>query len=167
MRKGGGKSKGATWERQVCRELSLWISGGKQEGIFWRSAMSGGRATIAARKGKRLDAQVGDISCIHPLGMAFADRFMAECKFYRDLRLDRLIHSGGALADFWIVARAQARPCNKLPILIAKQNHTPPFVCLTVLGAEALSLKDHVILIVPKLNLRIVDWSTFLKFAKL
>jgi len=47
MRKGGGKAKGASFERDICRRLSLWVSAGKQEDVFWRSAMSGGRSTVA------------------------------------------------------------------------------------------------------------------------
>jgi hypothetical protein len=53
MRKGGGKQKGSQFERDVCRELSLWVSHGKQEDVYWRSAMSGGRSTVAALKGAR------------------------------------------------------------------------------------------------------------------
>ena len=49
--------------------------------------MSGGRSTVAAAKGKRLAAQAGDISCIHPIGQPFIDQFMVECKSYRDLAI--------------------------------------------------------------------------------
>ena len=54
MRKGGGKAKGSSFERLICKELSLWITGGEHQDVFWRSAMSGGRSTVAMKKGDKL-----------------------------------------------------------------------------------------------------------------
>src|SRR5215216_6431446 len=41
--------KGPQWEREVCRALSLWVTNGERVDVFWRSAMSGGRATVHNR----------------------------------------------------------------------------------------------------------------------
>lgn len=131
MRKGGGKAKGATFEREVCKKLSLWVSGGKQEDVFWRSAMSGGRSTVAARKGKRLAAQAGDISCIHPVGAPFAAKFLIECKHYANLDIPQLVFNAtGKLSEFWGIVCEEADRCEKWPLLIAKQNRYPTIVCM-------------------------------------
>lgn len=53
--------KGSGFERELCRRLSLWASGGKDDDWFWRSSQSGGRATTRFRKGKTTRGHCGDI----------------------------------------------------------------------------------------------------------
>lgn len=50
--------KGGNFERDYCRNLSNWVSGGLDKDIYWRTSGSGGWAT---RKGSQM--QVGDITC--------------------------------------------------------------------------------------------------------
>lgn len=164
MRRGGGKQKGSSFERLVCRELSLWISSGKNEDCFWRSAMSGGRSTVAFAKGKRLATQAGDISAIHPLGSKLTDKFLLECKFYRDLNFAGLLLKRGKLTEFWLETRRQATQYKKHPMLIAKQNNQPIIVCLSREGQQELMLSAH--WFVPPMGLRIVLFEKFLKTAK-
>ncbi len=76
MRPGGGHSKGASFERQVCRDLSLWLTEGKHDDCFWRSAMSGGRATVRFKKGRTSRSQAGDISPISGIGEKLTDLFL-------------------------------------------------------------------------------------------
>lgn len=165
MRSGGGKQKGASFERDVCRRLSLWVSNNKQEDVFWRSAMSGGRATVGHAKGKRMAAQAGDISCIHHTGSKFADLFTIECKFYRDLNYTGLITGKGHLVEFWHEAMLQGRRYSKHPMLIAKQNQYPPVVCLDKAGYLKLGLEGKACLMVPPLKMRVVLFDDFLKHA--
>ena len=80
MRKGGGKEKGSAYERAICKRLSLYVSKGKRDDLFWRSAMSGGRATLQAKKGKKAQAQAGDITSIAAEGNKLTSTFMIECK---------------------------------------------------------------------------------------
>ena len=163
MRKGGGKFKGASFEREVCTSLSLWMSVGKNEDLYWRSAMSGGRSTVASRKGKRLAAQAGDISCIHASGSPLTDAFLIECKSYRDLNFVGLLKRTGKLAQFWLETRKQALHYKKLPMLIAKQNQQPIIVCLSREGQNLLKLNFH--LWVPSMGLRVMLFDNFLKTA--
>jgi hypothetical protein len=163
MRKGGGKFKGASFEREVCTSLSLWMSAGKNEDLYWRSAMSGGRSTVASRKGKRLAAQAGDISCIHASGSPLTDAFLIECKSYRDLNFVGLLKRTGKLAQFWLETRKQALHYKKLPMLIAKQNQQPIIVCLSREGQNLLKLNFH--LWVPSMGLRVMLFDNFLKTA--
>lgn len=134
MRKGGGKQKGASFEREVCVMLSKWVSSGAQEDVFWRSALSGGRATVAHRKGVKLTEQVGDISCISPIGNRFTNKFAVEIKFYKDLEYTGLLKGNGKLLAFWKEINTQASRYNKLPFLVAKQNRMPTTVCLSSQG---------------------------------
>lgn len=163
MRKGGGKAKGANFERSVCKSLSLWVSHDKHEDVFWRSAMSGGRSTVAHTKGKRLAQQAGDITCIHPVGQPFANKFLMECKNYRDLQYYGLLSSKGNLVKFWLEVRRQARRYGKMPLMVAKQNQQPATVCLTRDGAKLLKVCP--VVTAPKLNLRIVLLDEFLRTA--
>lgn len=166
MRRGGGKSKGAGWERECCKLLSLWLSGGEQEDVLWRSAISGGRSTVAFSKGKRLAAQAGDISCIHPIGHKFIDLFMVENKFYRDLQYKGLLTGKGHLIEFWAEAKKQATRYDKQPLLIAKQNQLPATACLSAKGCLQLELKrTDAMILAPKLDLRIYLLDDFLKKA--
>lgn len=159
------KQKGASWEREVCRSLSLWISGGEQEDVFWRSAMSGGRSTVAAKRGKRLAAQAGDISCIHHIGSKFADLFLLECKHYESLDFHGLITGGGHLLDFWKTVCKEADRCGKMPFLIAKQNRIPPIACLTYQGTYTLGITGSVLVLAPHYDLSILNWHNFLSTA--
>jgi len=133
MRAGGSKAKGSSFERQVCEKLSLWVSGGKDRDLFWRSAMSGGRSTFAAKKGGKLNRQAGDICGVAPEGHSLTDYFYIECKHLRTLRLDLfLIEDKGPLARFWKTAWKQAKQYDREPMMIVKGNHCPILVITRV-----------------------------------
>lgn len=132
MRAGGGKQKGAAFERWVCKRLSLWASNGEATDLFWRSAMSGGRATIAAQRGKAKSAaaHAGDITATSARGHFLTDLFLIECKFYSKLDLLPFLlgHDKGKLYAFWYKAKIQSGEIDKQPLLIAKQNQEAAFV---------------------------------------
>lgn len=161
MKPGSGKSKGSAFERSCCVALSLWVSGGKQEDCYWRSSMSGGRSTVAARRGTRLAAQAGDISCIHPVGAPLTDKFYLECKAYRDLKFVGLLKGKGHLVEFWAETVIQARNYGKLPMLIAKQNQQPTVVCLSQMGH--IDLPGSPVLVAPKLDMFILLFEELLQ----
>lgn len=148
-----GKQKGAGWEREVSVKLSLWVSGGEHEDYYWRSSMSGGRSTVAAKRGKRLAAQAGDISCINPLGSSLTDKFYIELKFYKSLDFAGLLKGTGNLAKFWIETRKQAQLYRKEPLLIAKQNQCPAIACFAW-----SAIYSPITLAAPKLHL----WAVLL-----
>lgn len=125
-----GKGKGSSFERWVCVQLSRAVTKGKRKDVFWRSAMSGGRATVSNRK--RIDVrQAGDVCAVAFEGNYLVDHFYFECKFYRDVKLDRfIVEKRGPLAKFWRVAKAEAGKHKRTPILIVKQNFLKPFVIM-------------------------------------
>jgi hypothetical protein len=122
MRAGGGKSKGSQFERDVAKRLSLWVTAGKKEDVYWRAAMSGGRATVAKKAGRDV-RQSGDIVAVAPEGHALTNLFYIECKFYADLCVDSfLIENVGVLAKFWQHANKEAAKYQRCPMLIVKEN---------------------------------------------
>lgn len=131
MRPGGGKQKGAAFERLICKQLSLWVSAGKSQDCFWRSAMSGGRATVSARKGKLLPRQAGDITATSPEGHALTDWFYVECKSLRDISLDSFLFGTGKLVPIWDVAIREAVKHKREPMLIVKERGRPPIVIVS------------------------------------
>ena len=166
MRRGGGKQKGSQFEREICVKLSKWVTNGEREDVFWRSAMSGGRATVGHKRGKQHSTQVGDISCIHPSGHRLSEAFAIECKFYADLNYQSLIIGKGKLLQFWAEIRKQAKRYEKEPFLVAKQNRFPTVVCLTLDGMHHIGLGiQHTLLISRPFDLYILDADYFLKTA--
>jgi len=148
MKQGGGKSKGATFEREVCSKLSLWVSKGERDDLFWRSSMSGGRATVRFQKGKDT-VTAGDITAIHEMGSSLTDNYIIECKFTSNIHLESAIFQGPLIdiskvtskkkskkkgkpkqrqnnadkfAAWWMILLREGKKYNKKPMLIAKQN---------------------------------------------
>jgi hypothetical protein len=125
MRPGGGKHKGAAFERRTCAALSLWVTGGKRKDVFWRTAMSGGRATV-----RGLDVrQAGDICAVAPEGHAFCERYYVECKHLKNLDFQGLLRNTGKLYKIWMHTCNQASKRSQKPVLIAKQNGLPTILC--------------------------------------
>lgn len=137
------KQKGANFERIVCRKLSLWISQNKYSDLFWRSAMSGGRATLALKSGEVAVTGAGDISSVHSLGFVLTEHFSVECKAYKELQFRNLIYDKkSGLPDFWVQTRGDATRQGKKPLLVAKRNNMPAVLCLDGAGVEALAVSE-------------------------
>jgi hypothetical protein len=171
MRAGGGKSKGAGFERVVCKLLSLWISKGKRKDCFWRSAMSGGRATLGKKRGEDLAHQAGDICAVHPMGHALTDSYFIECKRIRDAQWDRFLFGGGILARFWKIAVKQAVDHDRWPMLIVQQNRGEALVILLrehllyfkIDFTELKVFPDLDVVIIPLKSLLTIDFRQALK----
>ena len=76
--RGGGGSKGATWERDFCKLLGEWWCG--RDDVFWRAAASGARAAQRAATGAATYGQHGDIAATDPAGAPLVDTFCIELK---------------------------------------------------------------------------------------
>ena len=126
MRTGGAKAKGNSFEIKICRELSLLISNGKRNDLLWRSALSGGRATIQLRNDILNQTQAGDISSIDVLSHWLIRDYMIECKHYANLEFTSgFLSNTGSLYRFWASLLKDATRRGKAPMLIAKQNNRP------------------------------------------
>lgn len=137
------KTKGANFERKVCQILSLWASDYKREDVFWRSAMSGGRASLKSRKkrGKEFVAQAGDISAIHPIGAPLLELFIIEAKCWADLQLHRwfwLYYGSDATYELWGKTYEMADDTDRQPCVIAKQDRKDELLWTSEVGADYL-----------------------------
>ena len=72
--------KGSSFERTVCRQLSLWFSYGKNEDLFYRTAGSGARSTSRAKKGKTTANSAGDIGYLDAAGKPLIEAITFELK---------------------------------------------------------------------------------------
>lgn len=136
----GSKMKGAAFERKVCVALSRFIDPRSEDTLFWRSSLSGGRATIQNRKGIVNKTQLGDITSVDPRGRWVTDNFFIECKFYGDLDLESsILIDRGRLSKFWRKVVKEAKNAKRHPLLIAKQNRTPILVLTTLNGLKCFN----------------------------
>lgn len=170
MKRPNSKAKGSEFERVVCRQLSLWLSRGLRDDLFWRSAASGARATVRFRKGFSNRTQTGDISAIDPQGSRLTDRFMVECKFYRDLNLKGLFDKDKkeGFSSFWDKCQQDAEKASKLPMLVAKQNQARALVGLNLNGWLVFfpNGEEECIAKFPQHDLQIVGLDVFLMRAR-
>lgn len=91
------RNRGSGWEREFCKLISTWWTGGHRDDAFWRTAGSGGRATVRARRGVATTAyQHGDICPTDEVGGPLCDVFTWELKQgYEDATLHQVLDSPG------------------------------------------------------------------------
>lgn len=157
MKPGGGKGKGSAFEREICVALSKWMTNGERIDCLWRSAMSGGRATVK----KGLVRQAGDITAVSPEGHIFTDQVYLECKTYKSLSLDCLVKEKGLLIDFWKVAQKEAAKYDRIPALIFKQSHWPTMFCTSRKGVHLLKFNAYVS--AHRLDMEMIKFEDLLK----
>jgi len=124
-----GKRKGSEFERYVSKKLSLWISKGNRDDLFWRSQSSGGRYSQRKKIGKDTQNQDGDITNTSSESEWFVNNLSVECKFYKDLNFWNFITGAtGGVVSFWEQTVSQANSSLKYPMAIVKQNNKPVLV---------------------------------------
>lgn len=132
---GANKRKGSAFERELCVKLSLWVSGGQSRDLFWRSAMSGGRASRGHARGEVLRRQAGDICAVAPEGHVLTDEFYIELKHVKDLDAGSFFVTGkGRLAQYWLHTVEEAKRYDRAPMLIARQNFLSTIVVVRATG---------------------------------
>jgi hypothetical protein len=155
-----GKQKGSSFEREICKKLSLWTTNQKSVDVYWRSAMSGGRATVAKGKVR----QAGDITAVAPEGHVLTDQFYLELKHLKSINLDCLIKGSGTLLAIWKKTKQESHKYQKIPVLIFKQNHWPVVLCTSYVGCD--KLKSHALICVESVDfdMRFIRFDELLKF---
>lgn len=131
MRAGGGKDKGSSWEREVGKLLSLWLTHGARPDIFSRNVLSGGAFTNASSKGELSSRMPGDLMAAHPLAFTFMSKYAIECKHLASLGLEQFLFddkNSSELSKIISFADGQARAVQLDYMIVAKQNRREPFV---------------------------------------
>jgi len=72
--------KGGDYEREVCKQLSLWWTYHKRDDIFWRTAGSGARATTRMKKLMETHDSAGDVMALDPIGKPLTAQVLIEIK---------------------------------------------------------------------------------------
>lgn len=125
MRAGGSNQKGNDWENEVCRLLSRWLTAGQKADLFTRNVQSGGRHTVALRRGKD-PGSPGDVAAQHPAAWYFLENWFIEAKHYKDLEWHlALWRNSGFLYNFLEVAERQAVASGRHYMMVAKENRQP------------------------------------------
>lgn len=75
-----GQGKGSSFERTICKQLSLWWTDGERDDIFWRTSGSGARATTRSKSGQGTKNQYGDVQATDPIGQPLIDLCTIEIK---------------------------------------------------------------------------------------
>lgn len=133
------KAIGGEFERKVCVTLSLWVTDGARDDVFWRSAMSGGRHTTKRKSGARAASQAGDISAVASEGLPFLEVFGVECKKYKDLKFDAHFWGlKGLIAELWDVHYEMCADMKRIPLLIAQQERKPSLLLTDATGTRLL-----------------------------
>lgn len=161
------KGKGSEFERSTSGRLSLWVTNLQREDVFWRSAMSGGRATFRGRQHglEKFSGCAGDITSVRAEGNLLTSLFIIECKFWREVFLDYFVFERkGGLVAVWENLVQRAEDVKKLPMLVAKKNFKPALIGVTTPGVEILRKggKIEPLVYVPGHDLNIFAMTTVL-----
>lgn len=141
-RPGRGAAKGAAFEREIAKRMSLWISDGASKDLLWRSAGSGGRSTQRRKQtGKGIEYHASDIAPLHPDAAPFVDAFTLECKNYASLDLHQLFYmpQESTMAKWWAQACRDAASVDRIPLMVCKELRYPPLFVFPVKGLGRLS----------------------------
>jgi len=121
-------AKGSSYERDLSKKLSLWISDGEDDSWCWRTASSGGRATIRAKTNRKTSGAAGDIRATDPRAEWFFKLFSVEAKKgYASATIDSMIDSKQKvpmIVQFWEQACGSCNISDSLypVVILAKDN---------------------------------------------
>ena len=132
MRPGGGKDKGGNYEREIGYKVSLWLSDGARKDVLCRTVGSGAQFTSS----KQLSGIPGDLRSQHPLADKFCERFVIECKHWKDLDILSFLLEKGELYEALKKVTKEGTDLKRLWMLIARQNRKPDLLFIPV---EALA----------------------------
>ena len=131
----GGHAKGSSFERKICKILSLWWTDNEREDIFWRTAGSGAMAKSRSKKGSSSFGQYGDIQAVDPIGQSFLNACCIELKIgYKKWSVLDLIDkpNKGATQTLESFMQQVHIDCKNAksswPIIIAKRDRREPII---------------------------------------
>lgn len=120
MKKGASKSKGSSFEREIAKFLTKWVSGQVKELYYWRSPSSGAVATLNVGS-KEIS---GDIIAIKQEGSFFTDKFSIELKTgYPKISFNQHLkdNKNFEIENFWKQCLWDAGRADKYPMLMYRK----------------------------------------------
>ena len=132
------KRKGNSYERDISKKLSKWITGSEDDLIVWRTSGSGSVSTIAKKKGKSAKALDGDFQY---LGENQNERelfniFFFDSKCLGDVHLMAINpknQKSNQLFNEWKKVFEDASTSNKIPVMFVKATNDrkiPEFIII-------------------------------------
>jgi hypothetical protein len=113
------KNKGSSFERQICKQLSLWLTRGESATELIRSVSSGGWAARDWR-------HTGDIAPNGEIGEKFMAVWSVETKAYKTLDFwQHFSKENGEIRQWWTKHCEECSEFDLKPILIIKRNFYP------------------------------------------
>lgn len=141
--------KGFSFENQICRQLSMWWTGGQRNDVFCRTRASGAFATMRIKSKKSAPYAGGDITFEDPIGQPLIDHFIFSVKRgYNDAVsilsfVDKNIKAAPTLFKWWNqVAEQKEQHGKKASLLIMRRDYCVPVLVLDT--KEMLSLETWV-----------------------
>ena len=131
-----GNAKGGSFERLICRQLSLWWTNGERDDVFWRNRVK------VTSKTPNAERQLGDISALHTIGLSFIETINVEMKCGYGKKKGKAAPSWGVLGlidsnqeehllqKFWNQCITDANLSNRIPWLIFKRDFREPVICI-------------------------------------
>jgi len=150
--------KGGDFERDISKDLTVWLTGKKKPYKFWRMPGSGGLATIHE---ECVDLS-GDIRSLDEDGRFLTDIFSIECKngypstsFWQHFKNIKTFH----IKSFWIQCCNDAEKSGKHPMLIYRKKGKNPIV-----GIDLVTFSEIDNLVgISELSSVCLNWSEELK----
>jgi len=121
--------KGPNFERDICKQLSLWWTDGERDDVFWRTSGSGARATTRRKKDIKTKYEYGDVAFTDPVGQPLIDTFLIELKrgYTNGISvlylLDKKAGNDALLLEWWKKAEEERKFAKrKYSIIIFRRN---------------------------------------------
>lgn len=124
-------AKGGSFERKIAKRISLWWTG--RDDSVWRTAGSGARATMRAKKNKCTANSEGDLCYLDDESKDLFELFVFELKkgYSKDIDVLSLIDGfskKNLIYSWWMKISAIARKINRSPLLIIERNGKSPVI---------------------------------------
>jgi hypothetical protein len=179
--------KGQKFEREVCRDLSEWITGERDPVIFWRSAGSGAQATMAHRTGKGSNMD-GDIMSLDGQGEWLTNAVTLDSKWYKKWHFDVIFttrykdiltyqkywdtpkekkYRKDNIIFWWHKLKWEGEKVNKIPMLIVRKNLYDPYLFFPIDMYDTICDLEPSIVFVDQeeTTVAVVLWKDFLERA--
>lgn len=137
--------RGGSYERKLCKKLSLWITGGQRSDVLWRTAMSGGQRKASRGKTRDQAADKGDVTAVQPEGTLLTELFCIEAKWRKNIGLETCLFTPAAksavLVQCWNQTAEAARMSTaNLRNLGQRDALRLPMLCIMVYNRRELML---------------------------
>jgi len=142
-------AKGGTFERWFCRRLTLWWTRDPEADVlWWRTAQSGGRATVRAKAGRDTTrGHCGDIAATGPQGQPLTDLVAFELKrgYSASASLHDLLDSPDNAAEQtyarWIAQARASAAAGGVPYwaIVHQRNRRDPLILTPLEFARAVA----------------------------